>query len=122
MPTKSPVEFQDQLKTKLSEKWVSFAGLDAPTETFEAPPYAEADLALLLESERELAHESLTMQEFLMHPGWALMEKYRQFRIKCLQNKLESLNLETDQAKDIKAELRILRSYENYVLSKVGAF
>lgn len=118
----SPTEFQDQLQVKLSEKWASFADLDAPPETSEVPQFAEADLQALLESERELAAASVTMQEFLIHPGWKLMENYRQARINALRSKLESLNLETDAAKDIKAELRILRGYENFVLSRVGNF
>lgn len=120
----SPTEFQDQLQVKLSEKWASFADLDAPPETSEVPQFAEADLQALLESERELAAASVTMQEFLIHPGWKLMENYRQARINALRSKLESLDPVLDAQKILRAqcELSILRGYENFVLSRVGNF
>lgn len=116
---------QNKVEKRVSEKWRDWSGLSdmSPTEQNQLSDVEVAEFEQLMDDERLLEHEATTIGEFIRHPGWQLMENFRLSLISAGHTALERLSPDTDAAKirDIQAELRILRKYENFVLSKITA-
>lgn len=109
--------FKDILKKKLRDtKWFSWLEMD---EDAAIPAYELEQILAQEQAEKELLAQSELMREFLRHPGWELMERYRVARIDVLRSLLERKAVEDPESIDTRAELRILRGYENFVLSKI---
>lgn len=123
MPKTSKNVFVDKVRMKVSEKWLDFSGLSEhdPSTWDRLRVEEQQEFEDLIDAERLLEAQAQTLTDFLRHPGWQLMEDYRVKRIEVLRSQLERLSVEDDKARDIKAELRVLRGYENFVLSKISS-
>lgn len=96
-------------------KWNLFSGVEEPEiPGFEAEHLREmAEAAALMEEQQE------AVLQLLEQPAWKLLENYRTARIEVLRSRLERMCVESEEAQDLRAELRVLRGYENFLFSRL---
>jgi hypothetical protein len=107
------LDFQQKLEKKVSERWLLFADLADPS------PEVAADIAEEVAALERARLESRAVAELLQNGAFKLLEDYRLKRIVVLQRALEAVDLATPKALALQAELKVLRGYENFMLSKI---
>jgi len=101
----------------IAEKWQLWTGeLEVPDPV---PDFEKEQILEMERTAREIMQQQKSIVELMQMSGWKLLEDHRAARIEVLRSQLERYSVEDEKAKDLRAELRVLRSYENYLVGKL---
>lgn len=106
-----------EILQNIKNKWLLWTGEhDVPDPI---PDFEREQILEMEETGKQLLAQQQQILNLMQTPGWKLLEDHRRARIEVLRSQLERHSVEDEQAKDLRAELRVLRSYEHFLLSKL---
>lgn len=106
------MDFDTQVKSRLSEKWQAWAQPEATSQEALAA-FEEASAA-----EEEFLAEKEAIAALVSSPIFSVLSKWKDAEVKALHYVLEMQEVDSQAARMARAELKIWRKLERYILSR----